>query len=181
MSKWRLTPGIGMMLLIPAVLAACYAVGAVAGPLATTIQSTSAAADPGSSQDQSTAPSRDLSQDEQKGGHTLSRHVAKSDDDLRQRLANEQISAASTYADRQTAEQAVGAALAQNRDRIRHWLSRQGHHLNLVLDYHGDQPLGRCLRRGQSSSHACKDSVVVLKWAGPGQYFVLTSYPEDHR
>src|SRR5262245_3894317 len=50
-------------------------------------------------------PTRDLSLDESMGGHTLSRHVGKSDAELRDRLRREkQISAASTYTDRETAE-----------------------------------------------------------------------------
>lgn len=45
----------------------------------------------------------DLERDERRGGHTLSRHVGRSDADLRERLSRErQISAASTYTDRVT-------------------------------------------------------------------------------
>ena len=40
----------------------------------------------------------DLSHDEDRGGHTLRKHVGRSDDQLRQRLARERnISAASTH------------------------------------------------------------------------------------
>jgi Bacterial CdiA-CT RNAse A domain len=58
-------------------------------------------------------PGRDLSVDESMGGHTLARHVGKIDAELLQRLRREpQISAASTYTDRTSAESVVGAALA---------------------------------------------------------------------
>src|SRR5437660_1123632 len=57
-------------------------------------------------------PTRDLSIDEAKGGHTLARHVGRTDAELRDRLRREQISSASTYTDRAAAEHAVGAALA---------------------------------------------------------------------
>lgn len=52
---------------------------------------------------------RDLSLDEAFGGHTLRRHVGRTDEQLRERLKSESnISAASTYTDRATAERVVG-------------------------------------------------------------------------
>ena len=122
---------------------------------------------------------RDLSADEDQGGHTLSKHVGKSDQDLRQRLARERnISGASTYTDRETAEKVVGTVLNQQREKIQRWLERSGEHPNLVLDYDGEQPIGRTLRRGTSSAQPCSHAIVVLRYAGGGQYYVLTSYPE---
>jgi len=124
-------------------------------------------------------PTRDLSQDEAAGGHILRKHVGKSDDDLRERLERERtISGASTYTDRQTAEHAVGAAIAQSQDRIERWLSRPGGHANLVLDYDSPEPIGRTINRGEDHSHPCSHALVVLKYAGPSNYYVLTSYPE---
>jgi hypothetical protein len=127
------------------------------------------------------APRHDLSRAEQAGGHTLRRHVGLSDEQLRQRLEREpNIAAASTYTDRETAERVVGLVLEQNRDKIARWLSRQGGHPNLVLDYNGDpaQPIGRTLRRGEDRAQPCSRAVVILKWNGGGEYYVLTSYPE---
>lgn len=124
---------------------------------------------------------RDLSQDESAGGHTLRKHVARSDDELRERLRHERnISAASTWTDRQTAERAVGIALQQNRDKIDRWLNRPGGHPNLVIDYDGEpsQPIGRSLRRDADESQPCAHAIIVLKWTGPNDYYVLTSYPE---
>jgi hypothetical protein len=47
------------------------------------------------------SPRRDLSVDEDMGGHTLARHVGKTDAELRERLRREpNISTASTYTDR---------------------------------------------------------------------------------
>jgi len=124
-------------------------------------------------------PTRDLSQDEAAGGHILRKHVGKSDDELRERLAEEPyISGASTYTDRATAEHAVGAAIAQSRDRVERWLNRPGGHPNLVLDYDSPEPIGRTINRGEDRSHVCSHALVVLKYAGPSSYYVLTSYPE---
>ncbi len=121
--------------------------------------------------------SHDLSTDERAGGHTLREHVGRTNEQLRARLAHESISAASTFTDRTFAEFAVGNALQQEQPRIEQWMARSNHP-NLVLDYHGDQPIGRTLRRGDSSARPCSDAKVVLRWLSSSEYYVLTSYPE---
>ncbi|HWZ80979.1 MAG TPA: RNase A-like domain-containing protein [Terriglobales bacterium] len=121
---------------------------------------------------------RDLTQDEAAGGHVLRKHVGRSDDQLRERLEHERnISGASTYTDRATAEHAIGAAIAVSQDRIQRWLNRAGNRPNLVLDYDSPQPIGRTINRGDAQSRACSHAVVVLKYSAPS-YYVLTSYPE---
>jgi hypothetical protein len=128
-------------------------------------------------------PRRDLARDEEMGGHTLRKHVGQSDEQLSERLAHERhISAASTWTDRPTAERAVGLALEENQPKIERWLARPGGHSNLVIDYAGDasRPIGRTLPRGASRSELCSHAVVVLKWVGGFDYYVLTAYPECH-
>src|SRR5579883_3004153 len=101
------------------------------------------------------------------GAHTLRKHVGCTDAQLRERLRHEpEISAASTWSDRETAERALGLALAQNQDKIQRWLARD-RHPNLVLDYDGDQPLGRSLRRGAGQPQPCSHATIVLKWFPP--------------
>jgi toxin YxiD len=125
------------------------------------------------------APARDLSQDEAAGGHILRRHVGRTDEQLLERLDHERnISGASTYTDRATAERAVGAAIAQSQDRIQRWLNRKSGHPNLVLDYDAGQPIGRTINRGESQSRPCSHALIVLKYDPPSGYHVLTSYPE---
>jgi Bacterial CdiA-CT RNAse A domain len=124
-------------------------------------------------------PVRDLSQDEAAGGHILRKHVGQTDGQLRERLERERrITGASTYTDRGTAERAVGAAIAASQDRIERWLNRPGGHPNLVLDYDSPTPIGRTINRGEDQTHPCAHALVVLKYAGPNDYYVLTSYPE---
>jgi len=135
-------------------------------------------AQPFSSEHRGTA--RDLSQDEAAGGHTLRKHVGRTDAELRERLRRERnISAASTWNDRQAAEGAVGAAIAQQGSKITRWLERDSHP-NLVLDYDGDSshPFGQTLRRGEDRVEPCAHAVIVLKWDGGNSYHVLTAYPE---
>lgn len=121
----------------------------------------------------------DLSVDESFGGHTLTRHVGRTDAQLRERLESEgHITAASTYADRQTAEKTVAAALEQQQSRINSWLRRSGEHRNLVLDYASREPVGRTLNRNHSEAIPCAHAVVVLRWVSPEKFYVLTTYPE---
>jgi len=127
---------------------------------------------------------RDLGQDEAAGGHILRKHVGQTDDELRERLERERgITGASTYTDRAVAEHAVGAAIAESHDRIERWLNRSGGHPNLVLDYDSETPIGRTINRssinrGENQSRPCVHALVVLKYVGPNNYYVLTSYPE---
>jgi hypothetical protein len=128
---------------------------------------------------------RDLAIDESLGGHTLARHVGKSDAELAERLRREpRISAASTYTDRATAERAVGAALAGAGRRLTTWERRSGRRPNLVLNYvdPARRPLGRSLHRSQRAAQPARRAVVVLRWhERSNRFYVLTSYPEGDR
>jgi predicted small lipoprotein YifL len=138
----------------------------------------------GSSQTSQSAQTHDLSVDETQGGHTLSRHVGRSDADLQERLQREgNISAASTYTDRTAAEAVVGQVLEHN-SRVEQWEQRGARRPNLALDYHGDasQPIGRCMQRGSNAAVPAWDAIVVLKASRDGDgFYVLTSYPECPR
>ena len=125
----------------------------------------------------------DLSTDEVLGGHTLERHVGRSDDQLRERLRREpNISAASTYTDRVTAERVIAHALDESAPTIDRWQERTGRRQNLVVDRVEPSPIGRSLRRGQRASSPCAHALVVLRWdLRREQSYVLTSYPECGR
>jgi hypothetical protein len=128
---------------------------------------------------------RDLRADEDRGGHTLSRHVGVTDAGLRERLERDtRLSVASTYHDRETAERVVAETLARRQRLLDAWTSRQGPRPNLALDYRGSpaRPVGRSISRGQFLARACSDAVVVLRWdERRDDYYVLTSYPECRR
>lgn len=131
-----------------------------------------------SREDQS--PNRyDLERDEHRGGHTLSRHVARTDEQLRERLQKERnISAASTWTDRKTAEETVAAALFAERDRIDSWVGRGERRPNLALHFDAGRTIGRSLRRDAGEAVTCTSSVIVLRADGSESYYVLTTYPE---
>ncbi len=128
-------------------------------------------------------PRRDLAHDEAQGGHTIARHVGRSDADLRARLRRDPgISAASTYTDLPAAEHAIADALAASGGTVRRWEGRSGSRPNLVVDYTASAPVGRTLRRGARASEPCAHAVVVLRWHNRDEHaYVLTSYPECGR
>jgi hypothetical protein len=132
---------------------------------------------------ESSVARHDLSVDEAMGGHTLARHVRKTDEELIERLRREpDISSASTYSDRATAERVIGAALASRGPSFQKWRARQGRRPNFVLHYDADEPIGRSIRRGHRQSVSCERAVVVLRWDDRRQqFYVLTSYPEENR
>jgi hypothetical protein len=117
------------------------------------------------------------------GGHTLARHVGKTDRELFDRLRRErQIASASTYSDRETAEQVIGTVLEAPGRSFDAWLRRKGPRPNFVLWYASDRPIGRTVSRGHTPSSPCRFARIVLRWdERRGKYYVLTSYPEDHR
>jgi hypothetical protein len=124
----------------------------------------------------------DLARDEARGGHTLDKHVGRSDSELRERLARERnISAASTWTNRELAEETVGQALRAKRDKIAHWEERGYRRPNLALHFDAGRVIGRSMRHGDENSSPSTQAVIVLKADGPDNFFVLTAYPEDRR
>jgi Bacterial CdiA-CT RNAse A domain len=125
----------------------------------------------------------DLGRDESRGGHTLSKHVGRSDQELLERLERERnISASSTWTNREAAEEAIGETLAHN-GKLDRWRERGGRKPNLVLDYRGSasHPVGRCMARGTTTAVPAYDALIVLKAYGENDFYVLTAYPECPR
>lgn len=132
-----------------------------------------------------------LSAHERQGGHTIERHVGKSDQDLIDRLRQQKnISAASTFASRSAAEKAVTDALNRNEKKVRGWMKTAGRGERLVIKGSGK---GRGLSRkdyrkalkAADPKSALQDAVgnrsrvrVVLESNGRGRFHVLTAYPE---
>jgi hypothetical protein len=122
----------------------------------------------------------DLSKDERRGGHTLEKHVGRTDDELRERLDRERnISAASTWTDRDAAEETVSEALQKDQDQIARWEARGDRRPNLALHFDAGRMIGRSMRHGDPTSSPCTQVVIVLKADGPDGFYVLTTYPED--
>jgi len=124
----------------------------------------------------------DLARDEERGGHTLDKHVDRSDEELRERLDRERnISAASTWTNREVAEETVAQALRAEQNKIARWEERGYPRPNLALHFDARRVIGRSMRHGDESSSPATQAVIVLKADGPNSFYVLTSYPEDRR
>ena len=120
----------------------------------------------------------DLGADEKRGGHTIDKHVGRTDLELIDRLQREpDISAASTWTNLEVAEETVEEALHAERGKIERWEARGKRRPNLALHYHARRIIGRTVVRGASKSDPCDQAVIVLRSDGPG-FFVLTTYPE---
>jgi hypothetical protein len=131
------------------------------------------------SESQASAERYDLGRDEERGGHTLKKHVARTDEQLQVRLERERnISAASTWSDRETAETVVAEALVAEHGRIEKWSRRGYPRANLALHYDAGRAIGRSLRRGEVATVDCTSAVIVLRADGPDSFYVLTTYPE---
>ena len=166
-----------LLVLIAAVLSA----GPACRQSTPDVASAPAAADaPARAPSERPAATRDLEADEALGGHTLARHVAQSDGELRARLRRERgISAASTWTDRATASRVVQATLSASEREVARWTRRSGSRPNLALDWYGREPIGRSVARGRPGPVDVACAVVVLRWDAPrDDFYVLTSYPE---
>jgi hypothetical protein len=124
----------------------------------------------------------DLARDEARGGHTLEKHVGRSDEELRERLDRERnISAASTWTNREVVKETVGQALRAEHNKIARWEERGYPRANLALHFDAGRVIGRSMRRGEESSAPSTQAAIVLKADGPDSFYVLTSYPENRR
>lgn len=121
---------------------------------------------------------RDLEEDERSGGHTLARHVGKTDADLAARLkAEPDISAASSYRTRDLASLAIAGAIGANEKKIADWEKKTGERANLAIRWEAPEVVGRTFDRDEKAAADTRDVVVVLRWSGK-DWYVLTSYPE---
>jgi Bacterial CdiA-CT RNAse A domain len=121
-----------------------------------------------------------LEHEEAIGGHTLTRHVGKSDEWLMARLARDaHLHVASSYIDRETAEAAIEALLRRHRDRLNRWAERAPDGAEFTLRGAAERPIGRTAWRPVGPDHLAdtRTLVVVVKKAGAASCLVLTSYP----
>ncbi|HEP1045032.1 TPA: RNase A-like domain-containing protein [Serratia marcescens] len=114
------------------------------------------------------------------GGHTIAKHVAKSSEELLERLAKSPgLQSASTFTDLRTAEYAISRALRVNHSLIKHWAQQPASANVLELTYQAGKVVGFGYRQGgaiQLTSNSVR--VVLLKKIYNGKpYYILTAYP----
>lgn len=119
-----------------------------------------------------------IRENEEQGGHILEKHVGKSQEQLKQRLAAEpHLKTASSFHDGGTAEQSIAAALDQNQGAIEQWLKRSSRE-KLPLKYKSQSSLGIALDHGEAVARTSDVAIIVLKPDSRGGFYVLTAYLE---
>ncbi|MCW3185767.1 hypothetical protein OJO68_23340 [Escherichia coli] len=117
---------------------------------------------------------------EQLGGHTIARHVGKTDKELINRLAsNRRISGASTYTNGSIAERVISQTINENRSKVVTWLKNANAGERLRLDHIGatGEVISRGISKGQSTVSDLTNARVILQSTGNGKYHILTSFP----
>ena len=115
------------------------------------------------------ATSRTLAEAEKIGGHTITRHVGLTDEELIARGLPE----ASTFNDLATAEAATARNIAAHQAEIRTWLEGSSKRLKIVSP--ADGTAGRIYLSDSGEFVQPRHVLTILKRTGNG-YYVRTSY-----
>ncbi len=125
---------------------------------------------------------KDLTLDELLGGHTIKRHVGKSDNWLRNRLIDEpRTKSASTFYNEAIANRTIAKFVKENREAIENWLQSGEHRLQ--VDFEMNEPVGRVLTRGKGGSPNSKSIetkrvvIVAVRDKTPQGWHIETSFP----
>lgn len=120
----------------------------------------------------------DIGLHEAAGGHLIARHVGKTDAELSARLASQpNISAASSFLDRASAEFATASAMDTHASEINAFLS--GTNNRLVINYDVGRIVGSVMNRGGNTSVPSSNIRIVLQ-KDPSMnigYKILTGSP----
>lgn len=114
------------------------------------------------------------------GGHTLKKHIAKTDELLLARLAQSaNIRSATSFYSVEEAEKFISAALRANRLNILRWANTGRIERPLELTWNAGTKVGYGFRQGSQIKHSVTHVRIVLKGLkyNGKSYFILTSYP----
>lgn len=124
-------------------------------------------------------PGGGLDAHEALGGHTIERHVARTDEELLARLESQpNISASSSFPDQATAEAAISEALSRNADDVDAFVGGTGPSV-LVLQEPLGTTTGRSVARGSTEVQDVTGVRVVLRRdpSSPTGYRIQTAFP----
>lgn len=122
-----------------------------------------------------------LGAEEALGGHTIARHVGRTEAELRLRLVQQPaIPAASTFLTLKDAERVVAAALRANKGAIKAWAAAAGPGQTKSFTYASASVVGRGVVRSTGNLVDMRNVVVVVRKvvARNRVYFVLTAFPK---
>lgn len=119
-----------------------------------------------------------LQDEENAGGHTLLKHMNRTDQQLADRLVDEPyIPASSAWTSVRIAEDVVTDTIRSNKAAIEAWV--KSGQVRLELEYSGSSPVGRGIVRATGKMQPMTNAIVRLrKTQAVGRaYFIITSYP----
>lgn len=121
-----------------------------------------------------------LAAEEAAGGHTILKHVGRTEAQLRSRLAAEpKIPAASTFRTLADAEKHVGAAIKAHRAQIEAWAKTAANGNKLSFRHPFNVTIGEGVVRSTGQLQQMSKVLVVLRRVQQNNriYFVLTAFP----
>lgn len=123
-------------------------------------------------------PGGGLQAHENAGGHTIERHVGKSEEWLINRVNKDRVSAASSFESLPEAERVLAATIAENQDKIDAWVNGQGGN-RLVLSETFDSKTGISVKRGDNNAEDVFSVKLVLERSDRLDigYRIITGYP----
>lgn len=113
------------------------------------------------------------------GGHTLQKHVGKTEAQLRERLIREpRLLASSSFTDLRTAEFAISEAMRANATWIKSWAAGSGE-IKLRMDYVMAKPIGKIISQKTGKIESARKIRVVLLRQKYNEmpYYILTAFP----
>ncbi len=117
--------------------------------------------------------------DEEFNGHTLEKHIGKSNDWLDGRLAGSRHEKfVSSYIDLSTASDVIKEIILENESKIKHWLEDQDKD-KLILIKKCDKKIGVAMKKKDKEAKDCNVGVVILKRSHKtsDKFYIITSYP----
>ena len=123
-------------------------------------------------------PGGGLEAHERAGGHTLERHVGKSEEWLINRVNRDKISAASSFRDVNEAEHFLSQAIAEHQAEIDAWVAGKGGN-RLVFNTQFDASTGISVKRGDNEAKDVFSVLLVLDRSNQLDtgYKIVTGYP----
>ena len=112
------------------------------------------------------------------GGHTIAKHVGKSDADLATRLASDfDLKYASAFPDVDTASLSIADTIVNNMNVISNWLD--GSDSKVEISFTSNNSVGSVMQRGMNNSVSTNTTTVILTRdpLSKSGYTILTSYP----
>jgi len=120
-----------------------------------------------------------LSNHEELGGHTVSRHVGKSDQELLDRLKHsDRIGGASTFKSLEAAESIISKVVKLESSKVSAWLKNANKGSTLRLNFYDSEFFGRGVLKGATEAKNLFGVRIILRSVGDGQCFIFTAFPQ---